>query len=205
MVPRSLARYLGGSTKQRRYIQRVRYFLTGGSPPLHAVLLVESGSRGTIEKAIVSLRRNWGDELPVDLVTCFGGLPQGFRAETTRIFGVADYRGREGRKKLYRKLAENRYTLVGIVCSGEPLMTKWKWVLTLRLPAKIFVINENGDYFWLDWRHWSNIRQFVLTRAGMGGVGAVRTLCRALSFPFTLLYLLLYATTVHARRALRRG
>jgi hypothetical protein len=31
----------------------------------------------------------------------------------------------------------------------------------------------------------------------------VRTLARALSFPFTLMYLLLYATVVHARRALR--
>ena len=190
---------------QRGYIQRVRYFLTGGSPPLHAVLLVESGSRGLIERAIVSLRRTWGEEVPIDLVTCFDDLPLGFRPETTRIYCVVDYRGREGRKKLYRKLAENRYTLVGLVCSGEALMAKWKWALALRLPAKLFIINENADYFWVDRLHWSNIRQFVLVRAGMSGTGAVRTLSRAFSFPFTLLYLLLYATTVHARRALRRG
>ena len=41
--------------------------------------------------------------------------------------------------------------------------------------------------------------------AGFAGSGAVRTLVRLISFPFTLLYLLLYATFVHSRRALRRS
>ena len=84
-------------------------------------------------------------------------------------------------------------------------MTKWKVALGLNVPAQVFVINENGDYFWLDRLHLRTIGQFVLLRAGLAGSGAVRTLVRLISFPFTLLYLLLYATTVHARRALRRG
>jgi len=84
-------------------------------------------------------------------------------------------------------------------------MTKWKWALALRVPAKVFILNENGDYFWIDPGHWGAIRGFVLFRAGLAGSGAVRTLVRMALFPFTLLYLLLYATTVHARRALRRG
>jgi thiosulfate reductase cytochrome b subunit len=45
----------------------------------------------------------------------------------------------------------------------------------------------------------------VLFRAGLAGAGAVRTLARFFLFPFTLLYLLLYATTVHFRRVLRGG
>jgi hypothetical protein len=45
----------------------------------------------------------------------------------------------------------------------------------------------------------------VLLRAGLAGAGAVRTLARAISFPFTLFYLLLYASVVHARRGLRKG
>ena len=183
----------------------MRYFLTAGHPPVHAILLVESGSRGLLERAIVPLRRTWGDQVPIDLVTCFASLPEGFRAETTRIYNVTEYRGREARANLFRKLAENRYALAGIVCSGEPLMMKWKWALALRLPAKIFIINENADYFWLDRLHLGPIWRFALSRTGMGGAGAVRTLSRVVSFPFTLLYLLLYATTVHARRALRRG
>jgi hypothetical protein len=32
-------------------------------------------------------------------------------------------------------------------------MTKWKWMLAARLPGKVFVVNENGDYFWLDHGH----------------------------------------------------
>jgi hypothetical protein len=183
----------------------VRYFLTGRLPKVTSILLIESGSRGLIEGVIPGLRENFGPEIYIDLVTCYASLPEGFDAGRTRLYRVSDYRGREGRKRLYRELASNRYALLGMICSGEVVMAKWKWVLGLRTPAKIFVINENGDYFWLDRLHWKAIRQFVLLRAGLAGSGAVRTLIRLISFPFTLLYLLLYATTVHARRALRRG
>ena len=72
---------------------------------------------------------------------------------------------------------------------------------TLRLAGKLFIINENGDYFWFDRLHLGAIRQFVLFRSGLAGSGAVRTLVRLISFPFTILYLLLYATSAHARRA----
>ena len=181
----------------------MRYFFTGRQLPVNTILLVESGSRGLLEKIVPSLRQTWGNDVPIDLVTCYSSLPRGFHPETTRVDRVADYRGRQGRRKLYRELARNRYSLVGIICSEEPVMTKWKWVLALRIPAKIFIINENGDYFWLDRQHVGVIRQFVLLRSGLAGAGAVRTLARLFSFPFTLLYLLLYAMTVHARRVLR--
>jgi hypothetical protein len=183
----------------------VRYFITGRLPKVNAILLVESGTRGLIEGLIPGLRQTWGNGIFIDLVTCYATLPDGFDAATTRIYRVSDYRGREARGKLYRQLAQNRYALMGIVCSGEPVMTKWKWMLALRIPAKIFIINENGDYFWLDRRHFGPLRQFVLFRSGLAGAGAVRTLLRLVSFPFTLLYLLLYATAVHTRRAFRRG
>jgi hypothetical protein len=183
----------------------VRYFLTGRLPKVNAILLVESGSRGLVEGVIPGLRDNFGPEIHIDLVTCYASLPQGFDPERTRVYRVSDYRGREARRRLYRELTANRYGLLGMICSGEVVLAKWKWALGLRLPAKIFIINENGDYFWLDRTHMRTIRQFVLLRAGLAGSGAVRTLVRLIAFPFTLLYLLLYATTVHARRALRRG
>jgi hypothetical protein len=183
----------------------VRYFLTGRLPKVTSILLIESGSRGLIEGVIPGLRKNFGPDIYIDLVTCYASLPQGFDPERTRVYRVGDYRGRGARKQLYRELAGHRYALLGMICSGEVVMAKWKWMLGLRTPAKIFVINENGDYFWLDRMHLRTISQFVLLRAGLAGSGAVRTIVRLLSFPFTLLYLLLYATTVHARRALRRG
>jgi len=183
----------------------VKYFFTRRLPDVDSILLVESGSRGVLEKVVPGLRQTWGAGVRIDLVSCYANLPQGFDAATTSVYRVSDYRGREGRRKLYRELRGRHYSLMGIVCSEEPLMLKWKWALTARVPAKVFVINENGDYFWLDRMHLKPIRNFVLLRAGLAGSGAVRTLARVVSFPFTLLFLLLYATTVHTRRALRKA
>jgi hypothetical protein len=183
----------------------VRYFFTGRQPKVTAILLVESGTRGLLEGIIPGLRETWGPDVFIDLVTCYSSLPKGFDPHNTRVYRVGDYRGRAARGQLYRELAANRYSLMGIICSGEVVMAKWKWVLGLRIPAKIFIINENGDYFWLDRQHLGALRQFVLFRSGLAGAGAVRTLVRLISFPFALLYLLLYATSAHLRRALRRG
>jgi hypothetical protein len=179
----------------------VRYFLRRRQPPVSRILLVESGSRRLIEQVLSSLQTSYGERVPVDLVTCYSGAPQGVDA----VHRVADHRGRAGRRKLYHDLAARGYSIMGIVCSAEPIMTKWKWALAARLPAKVFVINENGDYFWLDRGHWRAILYFALYRAGLTGSGAVRTLGRLLAFPFTLLYLLLYASIVHVSRAWRRG
>jgi hypothetical protein len=181
----------------------VRYFLSGRQPRTTAILLVESGSRGILERVVPGIERSWSDGAPIDLVSCYASLPQGFPA-STRLYRVTDYRGRQGRGRLYRELRSKGYSHLGIVCSAEPLMTKWKWALAARLPAKVFIINENADYFWLDRTHWGAIWSFALMRTGLAGAGAVRTIGRVVTFPFTLLYLLLYAATVHLRRAARR-
>jgi hypothetical protein len=183
----------------------VRYFLAGRIPQPDRILLVESGSRHLVEKVAPGLRQTWGEDVRIDLVSCFANLPAGFDSKTCHVYRVSDFRGSEGRGRLYRTLRENRYSLMGIVCSGEPLMMKWKWALCWKVPAKVFVVNENGDYFWLDRKHLKPLRQLMMLRAGLAGSGAVRTLAHLASFPFTLLYLLLYASVVHTRRALRRG
>jgi hypothetical protein len=182
----------------------VRYFLRSRYPDVSSILLIESGSRSIVERVVTALRRGYGDEVPIDIVSCFAARPEGFD-ERTRVYRVADYRGREGRRKLYRQLTAQKYPVMGIVCSGEPLMTKWKFALAWQVPAKVFIINENADFFWLDFGHMRQFRRFVLFRAGLAGAGAVRTLARAISFPFTLFYLLLYASVVHARRTFRRS
>ena len=177
----------------------MRYFLTGRLPKVTSILLVESGTRGLLEGLIGGLRQGWGEEIQIDLVTCYTGAPLGIEA----VHRVTDRRGPAGRRKLYRTLQANRYSIMGIVCSAEPIMTKWKWALAARLPAKVFIINENADYFWFDRGHWREILHFVLFRAGLTGAGAARTLGRLLLFPFTLFYLLLYASAIHLRRAFR--
>jgi uncharacterized Fe-S cluster-containing radical SAM superfamily protein len=181
----------------------VRYFLTGRQPAPSAVLLVESGSRRLIEGLIPRLRGIWGDGIAIDLFTCFPAAPRGLAPETARVYRAAGHHTLASRWQLVRALARNRYTQVGIVCSGEPILAKWKWAVALALPAKVFVINENGDYFWLDRKHLGVIFRFAFVRSGLAGAGAVRTLARVVTFPFTLVYLLLYAAAVHLRRALR--
>ena len=180
----------------------MRGFITRRVPQFDRVLLVESGSRCLLENLLPHLYSK-NPEMRADIVTCYGGAPAALQAGRGSVYDVNDYIGADARRRLVGGLSANKYDVVGIVCSAEPILAKWKWVIAARVPAKIFVLNENGDYFWLDRGHWSNIRHFVAYRAGLTGAGAVRTLARILLFPFTLLYLLLYAATIHLRRVLR--
>jgi hypothetical protein len=181
----------------------LRAFFRRAIPPFTKVLLVESGSRYILDKLIPVLRKAYGSGMQVDLVTCFGGEPQGFDTATGKVYRVTDYPTPADRQKLYQELKANGYAVMGIICSAEPLMTKWKWALGAQVPAKIFVINENVDFFWLDWGQWRTILKFVAFRAGVTGASAIPTLARLLFFPLTLAYLLLFAASVHLRRRLR--
>jgi hypothetical protein len=180
----------------------MRHFFTRSIPPFSRILLVESGSRELFEKLLPVLYRTHA-EMICDLVTCYAGAPKNFREDQGAVYRVADYPAGDARQRFYKELGANGYNVVGIICSAEPIMTKWKWMLAARLPGKVFVVNENGDYFWMDHSNLANIRYFILFRAGLTGSGAVRTLARVVLFPFSLLYLILYALTVHLRRILR--
>jgi hypothetical protein len=178
----------------------LRYFFRRRVPQTGRILLVESGSRHLIEHVLTPVRAMFGGSPEIDLVTCYHGEPKGFAG---RVFRVTDYGGPAGREKLRRELLDRDYAVAGILCAAEPIMTKWKWWLAARLPVKVFVINENADFFWLDWGQWRTMLAFVLYRAGLTGAAAVPALARLVFFPLTLLYLLLYAATVHLRRRIR--
>lgn len=189
----------GDACRLRYTFYVVRYFFRRRVPELTRILLVESGSRRITENVIPRIRMQFGDGVPIDLVTCFAGSPAGFAG----IYNVNEYR--ERRRALVRELRANRYAVAGILCSGERILSKWKWGLVLAVPAKVLVINENADYFWLDRGHWANIRLFIKARAGLADAGIVRTFARLVAYPFTFSYLLLYAAAMHLRRALYRG
>ncbi len=178
----------------------MRRFLSRATPDFNKILFIESGSRHLIEHVIGLLRSRLGDAVEMGLVTCFSGTPQGFRGE---VFRIGDYQGRAGRKRLYQELAGRDYPIACIICSGEPIMMKWKCALGAHLRSKILVLNENGDFFWLDRGHWRIALHFVLYRAGLTGSAAIPALARLLFFPVTLSYLSLYAAFVHLRRKLR--
>jgi hypothetical protein len=176
----------------------VRLFFSRTVPPLTRILLVESGSRQLFDTLIPKLYQIYGDAIEIDLVTCFAGVPEGFRGNVSRIAGP------ENRLILLNELKSRDYAAIGIICAAEPIMTKWKWWLGAHLKSKVFILNENGDFFWLDWGHRRNITGFIAFRTGLTGAAAVPTLVRFLLFPLTLAYLILYAGTVHLRRKVRQ-
>jgi hypothetical protein len=185
------------------YSKRLRLFLSQRIPHFDRVAIVESGSRQLLEDLLPGLYELYGTQLQIDLITCYAGAPAGFRADRGRLWRITDYPGPAGRARIVHELQARHHSIIGILCSNEPIMTKWKWMLALRLPAKLFVLNENGDYFWVDYGNWRTLLHFVLFRAGLKGPDAVVTLGRLLSFPLAFIYLLAFAGVVHLRRRVR--
>lgn len=182
----------------------MRYFLSRRAAPVTRVLLIESGSRSLIEALLPHLRETWARDIPIDLVTCYGGVPAGLDAEAS-VYRVTDYATPERRQELIRQLRARHYDIAGILCSAEPIMTKWKWLIALRLPVKVFLINENGDYFWINREQARNVWEFCLVRMGLWDEGALRTIGRLIVFPFSVLFLLLYAFAAHTGRIVRQA
>lgn len=180
----------------------MRYLFSRRAPAGTRLLLIESGSRALAEGILPHLQSDWAESYQIDLLTCYGGLPAGLR-EPAKVFRVADYGSPEKRRELIAELRSRDYAYLGMICSAESIMTKWKWLVALRVPARVFIINENGDYFWMHRENAAILREFALVRMGLEGAGAIRTLGRLLAFPFTFLYLILYAFSAHAGRAFR--
>jgi hypothetical protein len=180
----------------------MQWVFTLRQPTGTRILLIESGSRSILEGTIAHLKSGWGEGMPMDLVTCYAGTPAGL-PDDTKVFHVADYATPELRRGLLTELRSRDYAYAGMICAAEPVMNKWKWWLAAQVPAKFFVINENGDYFWLNRKNFKAMRGFVLVRLGLSGAGALRTIGRLLAFPFSVLYLVLYAAVAHLRRFFR--
>lgn len=180
----------------------IRSFFRTTVPAFRKVLLVESGSRDLLEGLIPGIYKSH-ENVQIDLVTCYAGKPEALK-DDARVFRVTDYGGAAGRDRLLADAASARYDVLGLICSAEPIMTKWKWWLAWKLPAaKPFALNENGDYFWIDRAHFSILAHFVLFRIGMTGAGAPAAIGRLLFLPFSALGLVLFACSAHLRRRLR--
>jgi hypothetical protein len=174
----------------------MRYLLSRRIPDLRRILLIESGPRPVIERVIPFFRDSFAPGVPLDVLTCYSGDPEGLPpgSETFRV-GPG-----ESRKKLLKTLKIRRHSHVGIICTGSSVLSKWKWAAATVLPAKVFVINQNGDFFWLDWGHRRTLWQLWRSRSGPAHPPGPDLVLRVLAAPFTLLYLLLYAGFIHLRR-----
>jgi hypothetical protein len=177
-------------------------FLSRRAVPFTRVLLVESGSRAIAEKVLASFYGRHSAET-VDILTCLEGAPNAFRAERGRVLRSFDYPDGASRRRLVGHLRSRHYGILAIICSGEPYLARYKFALAALVPAKVLVVNENGDYFWFDCGSLRFIGKLFASRAGVAGEGGFRTLTRVAAFPFTLALLAGFAARVHLMRQLR--
>jgi hypothetical protein len=181
----------------------MRHVFSRKIPPLEEILLVESGPREVAEKFLRHLY-DIQRSRRVDIVTCYGSAPAGFDPERGTCYSIHDpaYAGR--RAQLIRQLSKgNSYSVVSVLCTGSPVMNRWKWAIASRTPAKTLIVNENADFFFLDWHHRHIVKMLVSARIGMEGGLHIGLLAEILLVPFTVTYLVLCATAIQLRRALR--
>ena len=180
----------------------MRLFLRSNGVAMDRVLFIESGSRALAERFLTHLYASHPAQR-VDVLTCYAGAPSSFDPSRGSVISVHGAGGFSGRRQLITGLARNGYSVVGILCSGEPIMTRWKWAVAWRVPAKLLVVNENVDYFWFDRGNFASMRAMVKHRFGMHTVSSPQLAISAILFPFVFLYLLAYAGWIHTRRLLR--
>ncbi len=125
----------------------MRFFLTGRIPEPTRILLVESGSRAMLERAVARMRPIF-PHTRFELCTCFPGLPAVEAVD--RVWRVTDARGLSSKLALLFRIVRSRPPIAALLFSGEPILFNWKLALLLLLPSKLLVVNEHGDFFWLD-------------------------------------------------------
>lgn len=138
-----------------------------------------------------------------DLCTCFPGLPRLPAGEFENVYRVSEAAGAFNKLRMILAVRRSRPSIVGAIFSAEPIMAPWRLALLAALPAKVVVINENGDFFWLDWANRRTLRQFLRTRAGLDASGLLQGAYKAVVFPFVVAFLALTAVGLYARRWLR--
>ena len=146
----------------------MRWVLSRHVPPVKKLLLVESGPRPIAEKFITQFRELYGEELPIDLLTCLPSDPPGLTANGVRgeVFRVIDCHDHRTRWRLLRQIRAKRHPATAIICADSPILGLWKMAALALFPSKFLIINENADFFWLDRGHRGAAQQFLLHRIG---------------------------------------
>ena len=113
---------------------------------------------------------------------------------------MGEYAGRSAKLALLGQFRKHGYTVLMILCTGERIMTVWRALALVLVPAKVIVVNENADFFWLSWENRAMLRAFLGARWGVNLRHGALILLRAAAFPFTVLFLMLTALYYYQRR-----
>lgn len=175
----------------------MKWFLSGRAPHATKILLVESGSRHLLERAVAEMSRHF-PAAKFDLCTCYPGVLE--TAAVDQVWRVNEVRSFGAKLSMARAVLRTRPPIAALLFSGEPVMFNWKMLLLAALPSKIIVINEHGDFFWLDRKNLTLLRSFVGARLGVGGDAFLRAFSQVLVFPFVFLFLVFYTLVTYLAR-----
>ena len=178
----------------------MRYFFRSRIPEPGTVLLIESGSRSVMEKAYARMRPLFS-QARFELCTCFPGVPA--PGDFERVYRVPEAADAASKWKMLLTMRRSRPPVAVLLFTSEPILLRWKLLLMFLLPSKLLVVNENGDFFWLDWSNRAIIRRFLGARLDVEGAELLRSACRVLLFPFVLAFVGCYALFAYLGRWLR--
>lgn len=180
----------------------MRGVLSPFHPSFERILVIESGPRKIADTFLQHLYEIQKSD-QVDLLTCYPGAPKSFDPQRGAIYSVHHPDAKSDRSLFIRKLLAKPYTVVAILCTGDSVLTKWKWVIALRTKAKVLIVNEFDGFFLVDRKHLRPAKMMLWIRLGLHQQLKLHLLVELLLVPFTIGYLALYAVWVHARRAVR--
>jgi hypothetical protein len=188
--------------REKPFFDRLLLFCSRWSPKLDRVLVIESGARAASERFLARLYVQ-EPARKVDLLTCYASPPAAFDAARGEVFYTQKARGSRARMELMRTFRDAEYSAICMLCTGDDIMTKWKWAMVLRLPAKVMIVNESADTFWLDRGHLRELRGMARDRIGGAWLIPLRIAGQAITLPFTICILAGFAAVVHGRRLWR--
>ncbi|MSO19778.1 MAG: hypothetical protein EXQ56_04830 [Acidobacteria bacterium] len=174
----------------------MKYFFGKKFPQSGDILIIESGAPQISDRACRSLRRLYPNA-PYHLATCW---PDRASPAFAQVYAVGDYLGRSAKIGLLRKFRRHGYTVLVILCTGEAVMSLWRTLALALIPAKVIIVNENADFFWLSWENRGTLKAFLGARWGVNLRHGAAILLRAVAFPFTVLFLMLTAFFYYLRR-----
>ena len=188
----------------------MRRLIARAQPSFGSVLLIESGPR-TVADQFLTYLYDIKQSNRVDVLTCYGGSPSSFDSNRGVVRSVHEPAARQNRSKFIRDLSAESYDLVALLCTGSPILEKWKWMIALRTPARLIVVNESAKYFGLDIWNLGTARLMLLKRLnpfsdsslGSFAEAAAANLFDLLLMPFVFLYLLIDTAAIHLRRRSR--
>ncbi|MBI4464241.1 MAG: hypothetical protein HY647_06010 [Acidobacteria bacterium] len=174
----------------------MKYFFSFHVPIPSDILVLESGPREVAAQALPKIRAIF-PQARCHLCTCWSEPP----AETfASVYRVQEFPSVWDKLRLLWSFRRRRWPVLVVLWTNSPILWCWKTLALLFQPAKVLVINENADFFWLQWSNRGILRQLLQTRWGLQRAVLFRIGLAALVFPITLLVLVATAGVYYARR-----